>query len=563
MNRNLLSEGRLGKAFALFFLTLLFTSCDTNLDEVAEDFVAASNAYETASDVESGVTGLYALSREWYSGEDEKYTFVYVALGTDLAYCGEDPSGGTMANWNVDIVPTASIPLQYWKQAFDLVYQANVVIQGIDNITWDDESERNGYLAEAQFFRAFSYRILVTLFGGVPLLTEPVESAKVDFVRAEASEIYALIESDLEFAAENLPVRGSESETGRVTQGAAWHMLSEIYLAQEEYQNAVDAASHVINDYGYSLMTDRFGTQQSLFGSENVYTDLFTKDNQNLSENAEAIWVIQNDATATGAALYSGERAFGPAYYRMGNTPDGYTAILGELYSGSYTGYSDTLGRPVAWVRPTSYVTHAIWRDSPDDYRNAEANVKRNFYFDNPDSEYDGMKISWDLYDSRTSPLKDTTQYIFPYFMKVATPLDHETDEARSGGGYNEKDLYAMRLAETYLLRAEAYLGLGNTGSAASDINAVRERSNADPVSGSDVDIDLILDERARELYTEEWRLLTLMRLGLLVDRVREYNDDPSNPGLGIEDHQNLFPIPQTEIDLNTGAVLEQNPGYE
>ena len=540
------------------------SSCDEGvLKETPIDFISTSNAFTSSSDVEMGVVGLYSLARNWYSNVDEKHMFVYVALGTDEAYNGEDPAGGTMSNWDTEITPSGSLPLNYWTKAFDLVYQANTVIAGIEGMEWSDESLKNSYLAEARFFRAFAYRILVTLYGDVPLVTEPVVSAKTDFVRDPKEDIYALMEEDFAFGTENLPVRGEEVAAGRLTQGAAWHMLSETYLAQDKFQEAVDAATHVIKDYGYDLMRARFGSQPDLFGSENVYFDLFTKENHNLSTNTEAIWVIQNDPDVTGGGSYSGERAFGCAYYRMGNTPDGYKAFRGELYDGSYTGYSDTLGRPVAWVRPTNYVAYDIWKgDWNNDYRNAEACIKRNFYFDNPGSAYDGQKIEWSLYSSRSSALKDTTQYLFPYFMKVASPLDHYTDLARSGGGYNHKDLYAIRLAETYLIRAEAYLGLNQKDKAAGDINEVRERSNATPISASDVSTDYILDERARELYTEEWRLLTLMRLGKLVDRVRQYNDDPSNPGVGIEDQHSLWPIPQTEIDLNTGAVLEQNPGY-
>ena len=360
-----------------------------------------------------------------------------------------------------------------------------------------------------------------------------------------------------------LPVRGKEGEPGKLTQGAAWQLLSEIYLAQNKCQNSVDAASHVINDYGYALMKERFGNQPNLFGSENVYYDLFSSDNQNLSSNTEGIWVIQNDPEITGGGFYAGERAFGPAYYRMGNTPDGKKAIIGELYGGAYTGYSDTLGRPVAWCRPTNYTAYNIWAsDFKNDLRNSEACIKRNFYFNNPASKYNGMKINWNLYTNRSSPLADTTQYIYPYYMKAAAPLNHFTDLSRSGGGVNHKDIYAMRLAETYLLRAEGYLGLNLKDKAAADINAVRERSNAKPISASDVSIDYILDERARELYTEEWRMLTLMRLGKLVERVRKYNDNPKNPGIGIKDHHRLWPIPQSAIDLNTGATMEQNPDY-
>ncbi|WP_346863369.1 RagB/SusD family nutrient uptake outer membrane protein [uncultured Draconibacterium sp.] len=549
----------------LVILLLGIYACDEGvLEETPLDFISTSNAFNSADDVEMGVVGLYSLARDWYSAVNEKYMFVYVALGTDEAYFGEDPAGGYMSNWDTEITPTGSLPKTYWTKAFDLVYQANTVIAGIESIEWNNEDKKNLYLAEARFFRAFSYRILVTMYGDVPLITEPVTSAKTDFVRDAASNIHALMEEDLAFAAEKLPVRGQEASAGRLTQGAAWQMLSETYLADNKCQDAADAASHVINDYGYGLMTERFGSQPNLFGTENVYFDLFTKENHNLSSNTEAIWVIQNDPDVTGGGFYAGERGFGCAYYRMGNTPDGYKAFRGDLYDNSYTGYSDTLGRPVAWGRPTNYTAYDIWRsDWDNDYRNSEACVKRHFYFDNPSSAYDGMEIDWSLYESRSSAFKDTNQYIYPYFMKVAAPNDHYTDLSRAGGGVNHKDLYAMRLAETYLLRAEAYLGLGDKGLAAADINTVRERSNATPVLAADVSIDYILDERARELFTEEWRMLTLMRLGKLVERVRTYNNNPGNPGASIQDYHSLWPIPQTEIDLNTGAVLEQNPGYE
>jgi starch-binding outer membrane protein, SusD/RagB family len=562
--KNLLQKYISSGAIAVFLLLGIF-SCDEGvLKETPLDFVSTSNAFTSPKDVGMGVVGLYSLARDWYSAVNEKYMFVYVAIGTDEAYFGEDPAGGYMSNWDTEITPTSDLPKRYWTKAFDLVYQANTVITGIKSLEWTDEDQKNEYLAEARFFRAFSYRILVTLFGDVPLVTEPIVTPKTDFVRSPKTSIYELMEDDFAFAAEKLPVRGNEAAAGRLTQGAAWHLLSETYLAQQKYQLAVDAATHVIDDYSYDLMKERFGSQPNLFGTENVYFDLFTKENQNLSSNTEAIWVIQNDPDVTGGGFYAGERGFGCAYYRMGNTPDGYKAFLGDIMDGSYTGYSDLLGRPVGWGRPTTYMTHTIWQGNWDnDYRNSEACIKRHFYFDNPNSAYDGMEIDWSLYESRSSAFKDTNQYIYPYFMKVVAPNDHYTDISRAGGGVNHKDLYAMRLAETYLLRAEAYLGLGEIGLAADDINTVRERSNATPVSAGDVTIDYILDERARELFTEEWRLLTLMRVGKLVERVRTYNNNPGNPGVSIQDYHSLWPIPQDEIDLNTGAVLEQNPGYE
>src|SRR5690606_9244029 len=107
-----------------------------------------------------------------------------------------------------------------------------------------------------------------------------------------------------------------------------------------------------------------------------------------------------------------------------------------------------------------------------------------------------------------------------------------------------------------------AYLGLGNKTLAASDINVVRNRAHATPVLPEDVDIDYILDERVRELYAEEMRLIVLLRMGKLIERTRKYNDNPLMPGANIQDYNNLFPIPQSQIDLNRDVKWEQNPGY-
>jgi len=114
-------------------------------------------------------------------------------------------------------------------------------------------------------------------------------------------------------------------------------------------------------------------------------------------------------------------------------------------------------------------------------------------------------------------------------------------------------------MAETYLLRAEAYLNTGNTGAAADDINEVRNRSNATPVLPGDVDIDYILDERLRELLWEEPRRITLGRLGLIFDRTSRFNDYAKD---NIKEFHNLYPVPLSEIQANVDADLGQNPGY-
>jgi hypothetical protein len=119
-----------------------------------------------------------------------------------------------------------------------------------------------------------------------------------------------------------------------------------------------------------------------------------------------------------------------------------------------------------------------------------------------------------------------------------------------------------MRLAETYLLRAEAYLLKSDKQKAADDINVIRNRAKATPVIAGDVTIDLILDERARELYGEEFRVSTLMRMGKLVEYLNKYNGTIKQKGYTIADYKNKMPIPRSEIEANKGAVLEQNQGY-
>jgi hypothetical protein len=454
----------------------------------------------------------------------------------------------------------------FWDRPYRLIQMSNVLIESIkaaDTTVFGSGVKKNAYLAEAMFFRAWAYRTLVMLFGDVPIVGV-ITSVKTDFVRAPKAEVFKLIEEDLTFAVANLPKPGTEETPGRITQGAAGTLLSEVYLNQKKFQPAVDAASRVIDGGYYRLMTARFGSTNDVFRSGDVYLDLFAYGNQNLAENREALWVIQFEPLVNGGIRWAGERAFGPAYFRLGNTPDGFPAFRGDLLNGKYTGYSDTLGRPVAYMRPTNYMAYDIWTsDWNNDIRNAKHNIKRDFYFDAPGSRYDKQKIDFSLYPPGTrNALLDTCQYIFPYIMKFADPLHHFDDPARAGGGYNHKDVYAARLAETYLLRAEAYVGLGNRTLATADINAIRNRAKATPVNPAMVDLDYILDERAREVFGEEWRHITLRRMGKLLERVRKYNNNPIYPACNIKDHNILFPIPQSQIDLNIGAQFQQNPGY-
>lgn len=567
------------KRFLLFagVILMILPSCSEDvLKETPLDFLAPENAYNTLPGIKQGITGLhFSVRQRWFYGTDQDAGAIIKGLGTDIAYHGEDPNSTRfMCNYVNYVTSENGYLRNFWTWNYELIQRANVLEEGITNADpaiWSSEAQKNAYLAEAKFFRAFAYRILVSTYGDVPLVTEVIKSAKTDFTRTPKAEVYAQMETDLLFGTTNLPAPGSEEAPGRITQGAAWHMLSECYLEQRKFQQAAEAASEVIDGYNYALMTERFGDRQNVvFGQGDPYYDLFAFGNQTLGTNTEAIWVIQVEPPPTiGGGSVEGNRTFGPAYFRLGNTPDGKVAFRGELVAGKYTGYSDTLGRPVSWVHPTNYAAYDIWRsDWNNDVRNAKYNIKRDFYYDNPASTFNKKKINLlvdyaQLYaQGKRDAMRDSTQYIYPYWMKFADPCHYFTDPARSGGGNDHKDRYAIRLAETILLRAEAYIGLNQLDLAAADINLIRSRANATPVDPANVNIDYLLDERARELYGEEWRHMTLRRVGKLYERVKALNNNPKNPGLNIQPYHILWPIPQSQIDLNIDAVMPQNPGY-
>lgn len=146
--------------------------------------------------------------------------------------------------------------------------------------------------------------------------------------------------------------------------------------------------------------------------------------------------------------------------------------------------------------------------------------------------------------------------FVYPNWTKFGTDKHFNGDFIY---GYT-KDQYVMRLPETLLLRAEAYIAKGDKMNALADVNTIRARARAPLATINQMTLDYILDERVRELYGEEFRMLTLMRLNLLFDRVKKFGG--SIQSSTVASTNNLLPIPQAEIDKNIGAKLIQNPGY-
>jgi len=557
----------------LTFFVFFLQSCneDLILEEIPLDFASPENSFITVEDFNSAVYTMYDAARVMLCASEHR-PLDYI-FGTDLGFNGAQQLNQRFGSYLATLTPQSVQASYHWEQYYKIISTSNIILNRIEESEMNDD-EMLLVEAQAKLFRGFSYRNLAHLYGGVPIVIEEISSPKTDFTRATRQETYLQAAADLQFAAQNLP-GVTEVRDGEINNLAAYHILAEVYVALEEWDDAIDAASAVINDPNTSLMTERFGSRMSDPGD--VYWDLFRRYNQNRGAgNTEGIWIWQQEVDVPGGVLESGTRAgcqlerdHAPRPWSFGYKDSSGVSPFLSLGVSDYTG-----GRGIGRFRGTNHFNYGIWQGNNwDDMRNSEYNFVRDVAFNNPASEWYGQKISdhWELFRQTND---DTIRFFYPYQSKITTPGNHPAElyidpELKtlnaSTAGATYTDQYHIRLAETYLLRAEAYLGKGDPTSAAADINVVRARANAVPVSAGDVDIDYILDERMRELGVEEKRRLTLNRLGLLYERTNKYcsgNPIAANYGVDVKPYHNLFPIPYGEIESNTTGLLEQNPGY-
>ena len=150
------------------------------------------------------------------------------------------------------------------------------------------EEDRNACLAEGYFHRAYWYYLLTNQFGDVPWIGEEITGAKLDFNTVSRKTILANIKKDMEYAVQWLP---KEVIRGAVSRAAGEHLLAKICLATGDFQQAVDATTRCINDYGLRLMTERFGINMD-DKSKDVYNDLFQEENISIVENKEGIMIL-------------------------------------------------------------------------------------------------------------------------------------------------------------------------------------------------------------------------------------------------------------------------------
>ncbi|MEX2592383.1 MAG: RagB/SusD family nutrient uptake outer membrane protein [Anditalea sp.] len=566
-------------SFVLLLGVLLSCNESEFLEEKPLDFYTPGNSLENKSQFQAAVNYLHNRVRHMLFGGINLDANFALRYATDFAVNATDYNPPVKLNdYQNTMVPTFFVPQVIWQANYNIISNANVIIDRVGLASSLSEGEMNTFRAEALFFRALSYRMLANLYGGVPLVLEEVQVPRRDYTRASREEVYTQCMEDLLEAIANLE-NIDQVQDGKVNKQAAQHLLTEIYISLNMPDEAIATASEVINYPGVGLMTERFGRHQDEPGD--VYRDLFELNNQNRSSgNTEGLLVVQSDYL--NAASTQRDVLQWALIPNMGSLTIRSTVNGTEQSLPAILGYNDKIsGRGVGWMRPTSHFFYGIWEDDFEgDIRNSEHNILRDFQIDGvpQDSPDFGKWYVADGYKDNVINFGDTIRNWFPIIKKATlSEGDFPSEYLRNDANGNPmvsplggnillnssenvfKDHYLFRLAETYLLRAEAHLLKGDNQKAAEDLNVLRERANTFPVQAGDVDIDFLLDERMRELYGEELRMLTLTRMGKLYDRNVKYNE---KSGLTIQEYHNLWPIPFSEIERNVFSNMEQNPGY-
>ena len=594
-------------------LPLLNSCSDDFLEPKALSFFEPTSTFTTREGLQAALTSCDRQAVYVFMGEgapiytDLSFSEVVVSRKTDKSTPAQNMDISltpTSNNNNVDYNKTG----WFWDDWYRAIRFANTVISNIDNVEGLDAEIHDQMLSVAYFHRAWRYYNLIFQFGDVPFLTKEAVGPKFNYHSTKMDVIIGKMITDLEYAVEHAPVTANY---GNITRGACRHLLVKFYLAAGEFDKAIEQANILIDQSGYALMKDNFGTFINPMPNihpitRNVIWDLHRPENKAIPENAEVIWVMTQDDDLDNSRLAGQTMRTAVPWWSATNnqailTPDGEVGM-----SCSYVDTHDkldlrkTYGRGVAFFGGTWYSTHSIWDDSNDLRHSSESgNWMRmeDLVYNEPSLE---GKSQWygkhlQLYDDKGNILCPDTianWFDWPHYKLWIEDKRQELQNNYNGGAAN---WYIFRLAETYLLRAEAYFLKGDKQKAADDVNEIRKRAHCTKMySANDMTMGTIMDERARELTYEELRHVELVRISYIFaetgqadefgktythdrlsqdsywyERVNRYNNF-YNKGVvtnygnefKISPYHIFWPIPQSAIDANRTGRINQNYGY-
>jgi len=261
----------------LFLATLLCLACsDDFLSLSPKDTLIEDEFFLNISDAEAALTGVYATLQK-----EEAFSNVRDAADIEWAISGDmyemDGSANRIELHSLALPSTNTILRDVYSAAYQGISRANVVIAKVVGMGEGEEETKKQIIAQAKFIRALFYYRLVTYFGGVPLITEPLNAnSDLQIPRATAEAVWQQIENDLNEAKDLLPTTWTGNDVGRVTSGACKALLNKAYLWQEKFDDVIAISESLFEEEVYTLLPD--------------YRSVFMEENEN---NAEILFSTQ------------------------------------------------------------------------------------------------------------------------------------------------------------------------------------------------------------------------------------------------------------------------------
>lgn len=494
---------------ALFVvLTSVGVSCTSDFLEVEPiGTTTEGNYYKDETEARAALVSVYDLMRKNSGGFENIITMFNAASDDHFAGGGSDSDGAGIQSFSNYSINPFTIPRSFWSDYYRGIYRANQLLAKLPGVPMD-ENVKSRFAAEAKTLRAFYYFNLVRMFKNVPLILEPLSASQFYSVpQADPAEVWAQIESDIIESMDNLPSTVNvSSDGGRLTKGAAQAILGKVYLYQGKNSLAAQQFEQVngtpggTSQYGYRLLDN--------------FNDLWSFTNK---FNTESILEVSHSAQGS--------------------------------YWGIWGGNSDEGNTINTMVGPRNYVR--ISSPAPELPSGWSFNVFTQDFVDFMGSD---PRLNATVFNLKTLKQNGNADYIegyqdTGYFLGKFLPRQGDVYDGSLGGDAvlnYAQNTYAIRLADTYLMEAEA---LGGTGARAQALlDAVRDRVGLGSVP---VSLGAIKAERRRELAGEGHRWFDLVRWG----------DAPTvlaNRGFVAGKHE-ILPIPNQELE---STQIEQNPNY-
>ena len=463
-----------------------------------------ANYYQNEEQAFAGLVAVYDVMRQNSGGFENLITMMNAGSDDNYAGGGNSSDGAGIQGFSNYTINPNTMPRSFWSVPYQGIFRANVLLQKLPNVPMGDANKER-FAAESKALRAYYYFSLVTMFRNVPLILEPIPTNDIyNVLQANPADVYAQIENDLLAAIPVLPPMVANDQKGRFTKGAAQALLGKVYLYQDKKSQAAAQLEQVngtpggTSQYGYKLLDN--------------YADL---------------WVVTNKFNSESILEVTHTQLGGSGWGNWGSGSDEGNSV--NIMVGP-RGYSKTGAE--APDLPSG------WSFNPftDDLFNAMASDPR---------------LGATVLNLKQLVANGQASYIAGYqdtgyFLNKFTPRSKDVTTGTGDAVLNyRQDTYAIRLADTYLMEAEA---LGSGARAQALLDAVRARVGLPSVP---VNQAAIMNERRMELAGEGFRWFDLVRTGQAAAKL-------ANRGF-VPGKNEILPIPYQELE-NTKIV--QNPNY-